>query len=84
MRIRKRKCPAIRSEGPMSEKASPLTLALERLTVFDVWKLLGLEGTAKRSCRSPFRNDRNASFSMISCAVPAVEHSENSRLILPI
>ena len=48
----------------MSEKASPLTLALERLTVFDVWKLLGLEGTAKPFCRSPFRGDRNPSFSI--------------------
>ena len=39
-------------------------VALERLTVVDVWKLLGLKGTPKPSCRSPFRDDRIASFSI--------------------
>ena len=48
----------------MSEQPSPLTLALERLTILDLWKLLGLEGTPKPSCRSPFREDRNPSFAI--------------------
>jgi DNA primase len=48
----------------MNEQPSPLALALERLTIFDLWKLLRLDGTPKPSCRSPFREDRNPSFSI--------------------
>jgi hypothetical protein len=43
---------------------SPLKAALERLTVPDVWLLLGLEGKPGKSCRSPFRTDRHPSFSV--------------------
>ena len=43
---------------------SPLTEALDKLSVCDVWEILGLHGTPKPSCRSPFRDDRNASFSI--------------------
>jgi hypothetical protein len=50
---------------PMSDyDYSPLKEALDKLTVCDVWEILGLDGTPKPSCRSPFRDDRNASFSI--------------------
>jgi hypothetical protein len=43
---------------------SPLKAALEKLTIYDVWHMLGLEGKPGKTCRSPFRNDRNPSFSI--------------------
>jgi hypothetical protein len=44
---------------------SPLKLALERLTIPELWHCLKLAGTPKRSCRSPFRDDdRSPSFSI--------------------
>jgi hypothetical protein len=44
---------------------SPLKAALEKLTIPDIWRMLGLKGTPKPSCRSPLReDDRNASFSI--------------------
>jgi hypothetical protein len=44
---------------------SPLKTALNKLTVPDVWEMLGLPGIPKASCRSPLRdNDHNASFSI--------------------
>ena len=44
---------------------SSLKTALRKLTVPDVWEMLGLPGIPKTSCRSPLRdNDRNASFSI--------------------
>ena len=39
----------------MSTDYSPLEAALEKLTIYDVWQRLGLEGKPDRSCRSPFR-----------------------------
>jgi hypothetical protein len=45
---------------------SPLESALEKLTIYDVWHLLGLEGRSGKACRSPFRQDRNPSFSVYS------------------
>ncbi len=41
-----------------------LAQAKELLTVTDAWSKLGLPGEPKRSCRSPFRDERNASFSV--------------------
>jgi hypothetical protein len=43
---------------------SPLQAAKERLTIPDLWQLLDLPGKPGRSCRSPFREDRNPSFSV--------------------
>ena len=46
---------------------SPLKASLERLSVCDVWQRLGVEGKPGRNgkaCRSPFRPDRNPSFSI--------------------
>jgi len=48
----------------MSTDYSPLKSALETLTVPDVWHRLGLEGRPGKLCRSPFREDRNPSFSV--------------------
>src|SRR4029077_6863711 len=44
--------------------SSPLKAALEKLTIYDVWQMLGLPGRPKPSCKSPFRDERNASFSI--------------------
>jgi hypothetical protein len=38
--------------------------AREQFTIPDMWVALGLEGTPRSSCRSPFRQDRSASFSI--------------------
>ena len=38
--------------------------AKHRLRIPDVWQLLGLPGEPKASCKSPFREDRRASFSV--------------------
>ena len=43
---------------------SPLQAAKERLTIAALWAMLGLPGKYGRSCRSPFREDRNPSFSV--------------------
>jgi len=43
---------------------SPLEVAKERLSVPAVWVMLGLPGRPGKSCRSPFREDRKASFSI--------------------
>jgi hypothetical protein len=46
---------------------SPLKAALEKLTIFDVWQRLGVKGEPGKNgkaCRSPFRPDRNPSFSI--------------------
>lgn len=43
---------------------SPLEIAKERLTIPALWTMLGLPGRPTRSCRSPFREDRTASFSI--------------------
>ena len=38
--------------------------AREKFTIADLWSVFGFEGTPRRSCRSPFREDRSASFSI--------------------
>lgn len=38
--------------------------ARERFTIADLWSTFGFEGTPRSSCRSPFREDRSASFSI--------------------
>jgi hypothetical protein len=38
--------------------------ARETITIPDAWRMLGFEGEPKRSCRSPFREDRTPSFSI--------------------
>jgi hypothetical protein len=43
---------------------SPLKAAKERLRISDLWVMLDLPGRPAKSCRSPFREDRNASFSV--------------------
>ncbi len=38
--------------------------AKQRLPIPDLWRLIGLEGEPADQCRSPFREDRNPSFSI--------------------
>ena len=38
--------------------------ARERFTIADLWSTFGFEGAPRPSCRSPFREDRSASFSI--------------------
>jgi hypothetical protein len=43
---------------------SPLDRAKDHLSIFVLWHALGLPGAPKKICRSPFREDRRASFSI--------------------
>jgi hypothetical protein len=47
-----------------SSDPSPLDRAKDHLSIFVLWHALGLPGTPKKICRSPFREDRRASFSI--------------------
>jgi len=44
--------------------SSPLDRAKEHLSIFVLWHALGLPGSPKKICHSPFREDRRASFSI--------------------
>ena len=48
----------------MTATESPLQTAKERLSVPELWEMLHLPGKPERSCHSPFRDDRHASFSI--------------------
>jgi hypothetical protein len=52
------------SPQPNSSTPSPLDRAKDHLSIFVLWHALGLPGTPKKICRSPFREDRRASFSI--------------------
>jgi hypothetical protein len=45
-------------------KDSPLQAAKEELPIPALWHLLNLAGKPGKSCKSPFREDRNPSFSI--------------------
>jgi len=49
---------------PLSNEPSPLVRAKGHLNIFVLWHALSLPGTPKKICRSPFREDRRASFSI--------------------
>lgn len=49
------------------QKPSPLAEAKERLRIPEIWERLNLPGEPMKSCRSPFREDRSASFSVSRC-----------------
>ena len=48
----------------MSAEDSPLQRAKARLSIPALWQLLGLPGTPAKSCKSAFREDHSASFSI--------------------
>jgi hypothetical protein len=48
----------------MNAMLSPLEAAREQLSISQLWAMLNLPGKPGRSCRSPFREDRNPSFSI--------------------
>jgi|TARA_B100001971_G_scaffold209617_1_gene233526 hypothetical protein len=43
-----------------------ITEAKERVSIADLWSRYGYEGNPSRSCRSPFRDERNPSFSVFA------------------
>lgn len=47
----------------MRRTLSSLEHAKDQLSIFDAWNALGLPGHPRPSCRSPFRQDREPSFS---------------------
>ncbi len=49
--------------------------ARHKFKIADAWKLLGLEGEPKASCRSPFREDRSPSFSIHSDGQAWTDHA---------
>lgn len=49
--------------------------AREKYTIADAWHLLGLEGAPKSSCKSPFRDDKNPSFSIHTGGTAWTDHS---------
>jgi len=49
---------------PLSNEPSPLDRAKDHLSIFVLWHALGLPGSPKKICHSPFREDRRASFSI--------------------
>jgi hypothetical protein len=49
--------------------------AKEKYTIPDIWKIFGLEGEPKKSCKSPFREDRRPSFSIYADGRRWVDHS---------
>lgn len=48
----------------MSAVDTPLERAKALLSIYDLWALLGLPGRPGKSCKSPFREDHTASFSV--------------------
>ena len=52
------------SSGSVDPSPDIFSLAKERYTIPEIWKALGFEGSPKTSCKSPFREDKNASFSI--------------------
>jgi len=58
-----RKCysDTLRRQG---ENRQELDAAKARVSIADAWRALGLPGEPRRSCRSPFREDRHPSFSI--------------------
>ena len=44
-----------------------LDAAKSRVSIADAWRALGLPGEPRRTCCSPFREDRHPSFSISSC-----------------
>ena len=49
---------------PSSSDPSPLERAKDHVSIFVLWHALGLPGSPKKICRSPFREDKKASFSI--------------------
>ena len=58
---------------------SPLQAAKERLTIAALRAMLELPGKHARSCRSPFREDHNASFSMYDDGRKWKDHANRSK-----
>lgn len=60
-------------ELPTSE--SPLAMAKERLDIYDLWQHYGFSEQPSQNCRSPFREDRNPSFSVYDSGRKWKDHS---------
>ena len=60
----RRKYGLMRTSYPCPSGQSTLATAKARLNIHGLWQHFGFEGTAKSSCRSPFREDGKPSFSV--------------------
>jgi len=49
--------------------------ARSKITIFDAWEMLGLNGEPKTTCKSPFREDRSPSFSIHSKGKAFKDHA---------
>jgi hypothetical protein len=56
---------------PASELAEEIRV---RISIPELWRRLGLPGEPKQSCRSPFREEKNASFSISRCGKKFYDH----------
>lgn len=50
--------------------------ARERLTIPEAWEMLGLQAEPKTSCKSPFRNEHTASFTIYDNGTKWKDHGE--------
>ena len=57
----------ITARGEQDRRRQTLDAAKAKVSVFEAWRVLGLPGEPRRSCRSPFREDRHPSFSISQC-----------------
>jgi hypothetical protein len=48
------------------EQPSPVDRAKQIISINDAWQLLGLTGKPSKSCKSPWRNEKNPSFSVFA------------------
>ena len=64
---------------------SPLQAAKEGLRIPELWAILSLPGKPARSCQSPFREDRNPSFSIYNSGRKWADSAKESiHLALPL
>jgi len=59
----------------------PLSIAQikDRLTINDWWRIEGLPGEPSRSCKSPWRDDKHASFSVYADGQKFKDHGDGSQ-----
>lgn len=59
--------PIVKTWQSVARSREQLDAAKARLSIPDAWRALGLPGEPRRTCCSPFREDRHPSFSISPC-----------------